>query len=80
MSNYLVKWGVVLVFIGILRIFLSSFTGVTQQKNTSMKTAGGMFISPFPLFGFASDKKMLYSLMAIAFLLTTLYILVMRTK
>lgn len=78
MANYLLQFGILLVFIGLMLIFTSSFTTMAQQKHATVKTAGGIFIGPFPLFGFASDKKMFYLLMAIAFLFTLLYFIFMH--
>ncbi|MEK6903374.1 MAG: DUF131 domain-containing protein [Nanoarchaeota archaeon] len=80
MSNHLLQIGIILVFIGILLIFFSSFTTLAQQKNTTSKSAGGIFIGPFPLFGFASDKNMFYLLLAVTVFLTILSLIFMRLK
>lgn len=63
----LVHLGLVLLFFGIILIFLGSLSSVSREK-ANVKAAGGIFIGPFPVFGFFSDKKMFYLLTAIAIL------------
>jgi len=52
--------GIILVFIGILFIIISSVYTSFKGK-TEIKSAGVIFIGPFPI-GWASDKKMFYIL------------------
>lgn len=63
----LVHLGLVLLFLGIILIFLGSLSSVSREK-ANVKAAGGIFIGPFPVLGFFSDKKMFYLLTAIAIL------------
>ena len=64
----LTNLGLILLFIAIILIFIGSF----QSKN--VKGAGGIFIGPFPLFGFG-DKKMFYILWILAIVLFILFLI-----
>ena len=60
--------GLALIFFGILLVFAGGLFG-NVAKNANINAAGGIFIGPIPIFGFASDRKMLYVLFAIGILL-----------
>ncbi len=72
--KYLLFIGMMLIFIGILLIFISSFTAEKQN----IKTAGGIFLGPIPIFGFASNKKMLYLLFALAITIFIIFTLLRK--
>lgn len=55
--------GMMLVFVGMLVIIAGSFFGAKEKAN--IKSAGIVFIGPFPLAGFANDKRLYYILMAL---------------
>jgi len=58
----LIFLGTMFLFLGIIIIFAGSLFA-SQKEDSNIKTAGGIFRGPFPLFGFASDKKMFYILL-----------------
>ena len=64
LSNNLYLYGIILIFLGIILIIASSLI----QAKTNFKTGGIIFIGPFPLFGYASDKQMFYILIALTIL------------
>jgi len=70
----LVPIGIVLIFIGMLAVFIGSTSSVKAgDKNT--KVAIGGFISFIP-FGFANDKNLLYFVLGLsAFLIVFLLML-----
>jgi len=57
--------GIILIFIGFILILLSSLQG--QKAN--VKAAGGIFLGPIPILGFANDKKLLYILFGLGVLI-----------
>ena len=69
-SNNLALYGIIFIFLGIVLIIASSFT----QSKTNVKTAGIVFIGPFP-FGWASDKQMFYILLGITVLIIIYYLI-----
>lgn len=66
--------GFILVFIGFILIMFSSFS----YSKTDVKAAGGIFLGPIPLFGFASDKKLLYILFGLGILIFILFEILRR--
>jgi len=58
----LLKIGLLLIIIGFIIVFASSFT----SKSSNAKAAGGIFIGPFPIFGAFTDKKSFYFLLILA--------------
>jgi len=54
--------GILLVFIGVSLVFISAIA----SEKSSIKSAGGIFIGPIPVFGYFSDKRLLYLLFGIA--------------
>lgn len=66
--KYLPIIGIALIFTGILFILISSIYSAIKGQS-DVKSAGGIFIGPFPLFGWASDKKMFYILIALVILM-----------
>lgn len=59
--------GILVLFIGILLIFIGSlYTAIKGESKANVKSAGIVFIGPFPLFGWATSKKMFYILIALA--------------
>lgn len=65
--KYLPIIGIALIFIGILFILISSIYSAVKG-NSEIKSAGIIFIGPFPI-GWASDKKMFYMLIALVILM-----------
>ncbi len=61
----LLKFGLLLIFIGFILVLFSSFT----SKNSNVKAAGGIFIGPFPIFGAFTDKSSYYTLLILAAIL-----------
>ena len=68
--KYLPVIGITLIFLGIIILFASSLQ-LSNQK-TNVKSAGIIFIGPFPL-GWASDKKMFYLLMILTIILLIVF-------
>jgi len=60
----LITIGIILLFIGIMFIIIGS---LSQSGKTDVKSAGIIFIGPFPM-GWASDKKMFYILIGLTIL------------
>ena len=58
--RYLPIIGIALIFLGMIILFTSSIYSSNQKTN--VKSAGIIFVGPFPL-GWASDKKMFYLLL-----------------
>lgn len=69
--EHLVLIGIIVVFIGIFLIILGSLLEASEGKT---KFAVGGFIGPIP-FGFASEKGMLYLVIAISLVLFVLFVL-----
>ncbi len=65
----LLSIGVVFVFIGFILIMLSSF----QNGKANVKAAGGIFLGPIPILGFANDKRLLYILFGLGVLIFALF-------
>lgn len=76
----LVELGIIMVFVGVLLLFLGSFTQIKKGEQGAVRGAGGIFIGPFPLFGFASDKQMFYALIALVSVLTILFLIFGRLR
>ena len=74
MTNNILIIGLIVIFIGVLLIIISSITPVNNSKTTT-KVAFGGFIGPIP-FGFFNDKAMFYLLIGLmTFTLILWYIL-----
>ena len=78
MMATLFQVGLFFVLVGMILLFVGSFLATTRGEQGNVKAAGGIFIGPFPLFGFASDKKMFYSLLAMIVVLSVLFFLLRR--
>ena len=74
----LLQLGFVFVFVGMILLFMGSSFATTKGEQGHIKTAGGIFIGPFPLFGFASDNKMFYSLLVVVAVLSLLFFFMRR--
>ncbi|MBI4155263.1 DUF131 domain-containing protein [Candidatus Woesearchaeota archaeon] len=61
----LLKIGLLLILIGFIIVFASSFT----SKSPNVKAAGGIFIGPFPIFGAFTNKKSFYLILILAIIL-----------
>ena len=72
MEQHVILLGVVLIFLGMLLVFAGSLLG----KQGKIEWGIGGFIGPIP-FGFASNKAMLYILVALL-LVTGLILLAFR--
>jgi len=67
----LISIGLILLLIGFIFIVIGSFSS-TIKGNTDVKSAGIIFIGPFPI-GWASDTKMLYILIVFTILMILLW-------
>lgn len=76
-QSQVIGLGMILIFIGMLVIIAGSFFG-TKQKTTDIKSAGIIFIGPFPIGGFGNNKQMYYALMALGFILLFFIMFFMR--
>ena len=74
----LITIGILLVFIGIIILFIGSFLQAKDNTKTNIKTGGIVFIGPFPLVGFASDKKMFYALLVFGVVIFIIWFLMMK--
>ena len=74
LSNNLSLYGIILIFLGIILIILSSLT----QVKTNVKTGGIIFVGSFPLLWYASDKQMFYILITLTILAITIFYLLKR--
>ena len=63
-SEKLLSLGFLLLIISIAIIMISFFFNVTNKSSIKGGIVG--FIGPIPMFGIASDKKMLYILLGLA--------------
>ena len=75
--NKIISIGIVLLFIGIILIFIGSLISATKSEKSNVKSAGIVFIGPLP-FGWASDKGMFYTLIAITILILIIYFFLLR--
>lgn len=66
-QSQLISIGMMLVFIGILIIIAGTFFGAKEKAN--VKSAGIIFIGPFPIVGWGSNKKMYYALLILGLIL-----------
>jgi len=73
MDNKIFFIGIILIFLGIMLIIASSLT----NKTTNVKSAGIVFIGPFPL-GYSTDKGMFYILMIITLIALILFYILKR--
>ena len=67
-SEKLFSIGLIILLAGIVIIAISLFLNNPGGK-TSVKGGGKVFIGPFPIFGAASDKKILYVLFGISIII-----------
>ena len=67
----LISIGLILLLIGFIFIVIGSLSSAIKG-NTDVKSAGIIFIGPFPI-GWASDKKMLYILIVFTILMILLW-------
>ncbi len=74
----LITLGIMFLFLGMIFLFLGSMFTAVKGEKSAIKTAGGVFIGPFPLFGWASDKRMFYTLITVMVVLTILYLFIGR--
>ncbi len=77
-TKNLITIGISLVFIGIILLFIGSFLATKENSKTSIKSGGIVFIGPFPLIGFASDKKMFYALLIFSSLIFIIWFLIRK--
>jgi len=68
--KYLPVIGITLIFLGVIILFISSIYSSNQKTN--IKSAGIIFIGPFPI-GWASDKKMFYLLLILTIILMIVF-------
>lgn len=67
-QSQIIGIGMMLIFIGMFVIILGNFFGAKEGK-TDVKSAGIIFIGPFPIIGWGSSKKMYYILMILGLVL-----------
>ena len=72
----LISIGLILLLIGFILIVIGSVSSAIKGK-TDVKSAGIIFIGPFPM-GWASDKKMFYALMGFTLLLIILWFILRK--
>ena len=70
MEETLIKFGIILIFVGFLMVFLGA---ILSAKSENVKFGFGGFIGPIP-FGFANDPRMLVLIIAISLLILLLFI------
>lgn len=68
MAN-LIQIGIFLIVVGLILVFISTIT--TERSN--LKGGGIIFLGPIPIFGAASDKKIIYLLFAIGIVLFIIF-------
>jgi len=71
-SNQILILGLALILIGFFLVFFSSIRG-----GSDVKSAGGIFLGPVPLFGFG-EKKIFYFLWALAVVLFLYFVFIRR--
>ncbi len=82
LTNKLISIGIALLFIGIILIFAGSFASMfnpEKSKSSSIKSAGIIFIGPFP-FGWASDRNMFYTLIVITLIFMIVYFIFFKFR
>jgi len=67
-----------LLFIGLILIFIGFILILSSQDKTNVKTAGGIFLGPIPIFGFGSDRKLIYLMFIIGIIIYVLFELFRR--
>lgn len=74
----LIPLGILVIFIGMILIFIGALSSIKEGKSDSKIAVGG-FIGFIP-FGFANDKRMLYALIGIStiFMLLWLWFILQR--
>ena len=75
-QSQIIGLGMMLVFIGIIIIIAGSFFGAKEKAN--VKSAGIVFIGPFPILGWGSSKKMYYTLMVLGLILFFVFYFLFR--
>ena len=73
MEERIVLLGFALIFIGMLVIIIGSLSGERGRNNTTGFAFGG-FIGPIP-FGWATEKPLLYMVIAISIIMLLIFIL-----
>ncbi|MEK6835953.1 MAG: DUF131 domain-containing protein [Nanoarchaeota archaeon] len=73
LQDKLILMGIILIFLGFIIIIASSLI----QAKTNVKSAGVVFIGPFPI-GYASDKIMFYILIALTLVALIIFYLLKR--
>lgn len=76
-QSQLIGIGMMLIFIGILVIIMGTFFGAKEKAN--IKSAGIIFIGPFPIVGWGSSKKMYYALLILGLILFFFVMLFLRS-
>lgn len=75
--NKIITIGLIFLFLGFILVLIGSLFSAIKPEKTNVKSAGILFIGPFPI-GWASDKGMFYTLIAITILMLILYFLFFR--
>lgn len=75
-QSQIIGFGMIIIFIGIMVIIAGTFFGAKEKTN--IKSAGIVFIGPFPIVGWGSSKKMYYALMALGFILFFVFYFLFR--
>ena len=73
LQDKLILIGIILIFLGFIIIIASSLI----QAKTNVKSAGVVFIGPFPI-GWASDKVMFYILISLTVIVLIIFYLLKR--
>lgn len=75
-QSQIIGIGVLLILLGMLMVFAGSLFGAKEKTN--VKSAGIVFIGPFPIIGWGSSKAMYYALMALGVIIFFVFYLLFR--
>ena len=77
MGEQLISIGLIIIVIGFV-ILLAGLSSQVKSSKTSVEGAGIVFIGPFPLGGFATNKQIFYLLLIISVILIITFLLLGR--
>lgn len=75
-QSQIIGLGIMIILIGMFVIIAGTFFGAKEKAN--VKSAGIIFIGPFPIMGWGSSKKMYYTLMILGLVLFFFVMFFMR--
>ena len=77
MSEQLVSIGLIIIIIG-FAVFLSGIFSQTKSGKAKVEGGGIIFIGPFPVGGFATNKQIFYLLLAVSVILIIAFLILGR--